>query len=655
MIQLERLSKSYGGQTLFDELDWFIPEGERIGLVGPNGAGKTTLFRIIVGQESCDGGRVVLHGKRRIGYLPQEIDVHSSRSVLDEVIEGRAEVLDAERQVERLRQDLEDTPDGPRHEALALRFAEAEARYAMLGGYTLRPDAERILSGMGFSNEAMRRPLDTFSGGWQMRALLSRLLLAAPDLLLLDEPTNHLDLPSVEWLESFLRTYPGTVILISHDRYFLNRMVTRIAELTPRGVNVYVGNWDDYIEGRAERLEQQQKAAAQQQRQIAHLEAFVERFRAKATKAKQAQSRLKQLEKIDRIEVDPGNTRHIAFRFAQPPRSGRDVLDLRHARKAYGSNVVYSDISFRVERGEKIALVGPNGAGKTTLFKMIAGVERLDAGELLVGHNVTISYFAQHAVDALDLNHTVLEAMMSNVSDEAAPRVRGILGAFLFSGDAVNKKVRVLSGGEKNRLALARMLLEPRNLLLLDEPTNHLDVQSCDVLEDAIQSFEGTVCFISHDRHFINAVANRVVHVEDGRLDDYQGDYEYYRWKRDQDAAAALQSDGAAAATTGSRKDSKRRKHELRQQKSAEMGDLKKRFDAAEEAIARAEKEKAAILASLSDPAIYNDGGKVRDLNKRSAQLDDTLEELFLTWEELGSQIQSIEARYAELEREEGL
>jgi len=652
MIQLERISKGYGGQNLFDSLDWFIPQGQCIGLVGPNGAGKTTLFRILAGEEQADGGRVLTHGSRRIGYLAQEIDVHSDKTVLQEVIEGRPHVLEMEHQMEQLREAMAEAT-GDALIAASTRYGELEQQFAIHDGYALRANAERILGGMGFGHDAMHRRLDTYSGGWQMRAMLSKLLLAAPDLLLLDEPTNHLDLPTIEWLEGYLREYAGTIIIISHDRYFLNRMVTHIAELRLGALNLWTGNYDEYEVQKDEREELQAKAAAHQQKEIDKIEAFVRRFRSKATKAKQVQSRVKALDKIDRIAApsDPG--KQIQFSFPQPSRSGRDVLMLSGARKAYGDNVVYDGVDFQVTRGERVALVGPNGAGKTTLFKMLAGQTRLDGGELLLGHNVTIGYFAQHAVDALDLTRTVLQEMQSAASDAAMARVRTILGAFLFSGDAVDKRVSVLSGGEKNRLALARMLLEPANLLLLDEPTNHLDMQSCEVLEAALDQFEGTICFISHDRHFINTIASRVVHVEQGRLENYLGDYEYYHYKREQERlaleGASPQEEGRGQ---GTRKELKRQKAELRQQKTRELGGLKKQLERVETDIADQEGEREKIEQRMADPALYSDGERVRKLTIRNAELQQSLERLYEDWERVAAAVEFIESRFAELEDE---
>ena len=654
MIQLDNLSKGFGGRELFSDLSWHVAPGERVGLVGPNGAGKSTLVKIIAGTESSDTGRIITPSDYRIGYLPQEVGHFGDETVLEEVIAGRAELLELERRMKQLQQEMADAPE--RATELSARYGAVQERYELLGGYTLRPRAQAILSGMGFTSEATARSLNTFSGGWQMRALLSRLLLQAPDLLLMDEPTNHLDLPSVEWLEDFLKNYRGAVIIISHDRYFLNRMVTQVAELSRGQLTLYTGNYDHYTVQREENRERLLKAAEQQRKEIAQLERFVERFKAKATKAKQAQSRLKQLEKIERIEVQSeANTIH--FNFPQPPRSGKMVIELADIHKAYGDNVIYDGFDFSIERGERVALVGPNGAGKSTLLKILADATPIQGGEVTLGHNVTVQHFAQHQVEALDLKATVLEEMVRAATDESLTELRSILGAFLFSGDDVNKRVSVLSGGEKSRLAMARLLLKPANLLLLDEPTNHLDIDSRDVLEGAMRRFEGTICFISHDRHFINALATRILHIDPGVQTEYLGDYEYYQWKRKEEIEAAqAEADAAESASSASgggslsRKELKRRRAELRKLKSAEIGDRNDRVAAMEARVEACETEKAEIEALMADPALYEDGSRVATLSSRMSALDAELETLYEDWESLAAVLEEIESRYQEME-----
>ena len=540
MIQLESVSKAYGGQPLFRDVTWRIADRERIGLVGPNGAGKTTLCRILAGLEEPDTGQVSRPRATTVGYLPQEVAGAAAGSVLAEALGGFDDVWALEREMEDVAHALESSPS----EALTTRYGDLQHRFEALGGYRLENQAKAILSGLGFATADLGRPLAEFSGGWRMRAALARLLLVAPSLLLLDEPTNHLDLESLAWLEDFLAGYDGTVVVVSHDRYFLNRMVTSIADLTPAGLVVYPGDYDDFLVEREARRELLEARARNQAKRIAEIERFIERFRYQATKARQVQSRVKMLERVDRIEVG-ADARHIRFAFPEPPRTGRRVASLRDVRKAYGDNVVYDGVTFEVERGERVALVGENGAGKSTLLKMLAGVLSLDRGERTLGSHVAVHYYAQHQLDALRPDNTVLEELIAAAPELPHTRLRSILGAFLFSGDAVDKKVTVLSGGEKARLALAKMLVRPAALLCLDEPTNHLDLASREVLESALAAFPGTIVFISHDRYFINRIATAVVEVAHGALARYLGSYDDY--------IASKTAGGAPAASSALR------------------------------------------------------------------------------------------------------
>jgi len=525
VIQLESVSKGYGGQTLFAGLSWTITSGERIGLVGPNGAGKTTLCRILAGAEEPDDGRVSRARNTTVGYLAQEVSMSGEQSVLGEALSGFDEVWQLEREMERVAAALAGAPaDG---EALTARYGDLQHRFEALGGYRLETEARTILSGLGFKPGDVARPVAEFSGGWRMRVALARLLLLRPSLLLLDEPTNHLDLESLGWLESFLADYDGTVVVVSHDRYFLNRMVTSIADLTPAGLVLYPGDYDDFLVEREARRELLEAQARNQAKRIAEIERFIERFRYKASKARQVQSRIKMLDRVERIELSP-EARHIRLAFPQPPRTGRRVAALVGVAKAYGDNVVYRGVDFEVERGEKVALVGVNGAGKSTLLKILAGALGFDAGERVLGTHVAVHYYAQHQLDALDVTRTMLEELEAVAPGLGQTRLRTILGAFLFSGDTVEKRIAVLSGGEKARVALAKMLVQPAALLCLDEPTNHLDLASREVLENALAGFPGTIVFISHDRYFINRIATRIVHVDHGVLTSYLGSYDDY-------------------------------------------------------------------------------------------------------------------------------
>ncbi|HET9540408.1 MAG TPA: ABC-F family ATP-binding cassette domain-containing protein, partial [Candidatus Limnocylindria bacterium] len=523
MIQLSGVSKGFGGHVVFRDVDWDIGDRERIGLVGPNGAGKTTLCRILAGVDEPDTGQVSLPRNVTVGYLPQEAAGSASGSVLGEALSGFDAVWALEREMEDVALSLETTAD----DALTERYGELQHRFDALGGYRLETQARAILSGLGFRADELTRPLTEFSGGWRMRASLARLLLVAPSLLLLDEPTNHLDLASLGWLENFLSGYDGTVVVVSHDRYFLNRMVTSIADLTADGLVVYPGDYDDFLVEREARRELLEARARNQAKRIAEVERFIERFRYQATKARQVQSRIKALAKVERLEV-PGSRRGIHFSFPEPPRTGRRVATLTDVHKAYGDNVVYTGVNVAVERGDRVALVGENGAGKSTLLKVLAGVLPFERGERTLGAHVAVHYYAQHQLDALDATRTVLEELEAVAPEATHTRLRTILGAFLFSGDAVEKKVAVLSGGEKARLALARMLVRPAALLCLDEPTNHLDLASREVLESALAGFPGTIVFISHDRYFINRIATVVVEVASGVLTSYPGSYDDY-------------------------------------------------------------------------------------------------------------------------------
>ncbi|HLE43511.1 MAG TPA: ABC-F family ATP-binding cassette domain-containing protein, partial [Methylomirabilota bacterium] len=547
MIQLEAITKAYGGQTLFRELSWRITEGERIGLVGPNGAGKTTLCRILAGLEEPDAGRVTRDRTTTIGYLEQEVAAAHAGSVLGEALGGFTEVWYLERRMEEVAASLATAPS----EALTARYGELQHRFEALGGYRLETEAKTILGGLGFREPDFHRPLAELSGGWRMRAALARLLLLRPSLLLLDEPTNHLDLEALAWLEDYLGRYEGAVVVVAHDRYFLNRMVTSIAELGPGGLALYPGGYDDYLVEREARRALREAQAKNQQKRVAEIERFIERFRYKATKARQVQSRVKMLDRMERIEVE-AETRQIRLSFPAPPRTGRRVIALRDVYKAYGDHVVYGGIDLEVERGERIALVGVNGAGKSTLLRILAGVLPFERGERVLGAHVAAHYYAQHQLDALDPRRTVLEELESVAPDAGQTRLRTILGAFLFTGDAVEKKIAVLSGGEKARVALAKMLVQPAPLLCLDEPTNHLDLASRERLEAALAAFPGTIVFISHDRYFINRLATRVVEVAGGRLASHLGNYDDYRAALERPAAPDLAP--AAPAGRGERR-----------------------------------------------------------------------------------------------------
>jgi ATP-binding cassette subfamily F protein 3 len=532
MIHVEGLSKRFGERVLFEDVSWHVRKRDRIGLSGANGSGKTTLLRMLAGLQEPDSGSIRMASDTTIGYLPQDGIVHHGRTVHEEVVLAFEELLALKEEQHRIEDALAHaTEDGDGHDKLLERYAEVTERFKQGGGYEIEARVAEVLKGLGFSPADQQRKTEEFSGGWQMRIALAKLLLARPNLLLMDEPTNHLDLPARNWLEEYLADYPGSVVLVSHDRYFLDATVKRITEVGLKTLTDYHGNYSHYATEHTARMERLLEAHRRQSEEIEKAEVFINRFRYTATKAKQVQSRIKLLDKVERIEIPPERKR-IRFKFPESPRPGRVVLELKGARKAYGENVVLRHLDLMVERGDRIALVGPNGAGKSTLMRILAGVDRPDEGVRLLGHKVVLDYFAQDQAAVLNPSRTVLEEMSSASSVSMAPMIRTILGGFLFEADNVYKKVAVLSGGERNRLALARMLLTASNVLLLDEPTNHLDLDSKQVLLDALDDYGGTLVFVSHDRYFVDKLATKVIEVGGGEAPLYPGGYEdFLYWK----------------------------------------------------------------------------------------------------------------------------
>ena len=632
MLQLVGLRKAFADRVLLDDVTWQLNARDRVGLCGPNGAGKTTLLKMLAGLDEPDAGQVVTPADLTIGYLPQDGLEYGGRTLVGEARQAFGPLLALEEELRVLEEQLADTSlDEAAHEAVLVRYAEGQEDFRRLDGYTMDLRVATVLRGLGFEERDLDKPTETFSGGWQMRIALAKLLLQRPSLLLLDEPTNHLDLDARNWLEEYLHEYPGAVILVSHDRFFLDAVVTRIADLSLRTITDYHGNYSFYLREHEARMERLRTMKREQDEEVARIRMFIDRFRYQATKAAQVQSRIKALEKVVPIDVPP-ERKKVHFTFPECAKSGRSVLELAHVGKRYGEKVIFKDLSLLVERGDRVALVGPNGAGKSTLMRMLSGAEAPDAGTRTEGHQVVMQYFAQDEANRLDPVRTVFETLADGSPMHMVPAIRNILGGFLFAGDDVYKKAGVLSGGERTRLAVARMLLRPANLLLLDEPTNHLDLDSKDVLLDALEHFTGTLILVSHDRYFVDRLATKIIAVGHGEALVYPGTYEEYRWSQSQREAAA-----AAAPAVATRQPSAASSRPLASATSSRTRTASPAPDRSPVAVAAAPPPEAA-------PAPPD-----RDQRKRAEAEQRRVRR---TWEAHQERVARVESRIAECERE---
>jgi ATP-binding cassette subfamily F protein 3 len=657
MLTVNNLDIRFGEKLLFNNVSARINDNDRVGLVGVNGAGKSTLLKVIGGITETDPGIVKRPKRFTVAYLPQEATaLDTGRTIYQEAENAFAEALVLQKDLDEINRQLAAVaPENSEFSSLLKQQGELQHRLERIDIFRVQSKIEKVLMGLGFSVDDFDRPSNSLSGGWLMRLMLAKLLLAMPDLLLLDEPTNHLDLDSLTWLENFLLTYDGGLVIISHDRTFLDQVTSSTWEISLGRLSVFKGNYSKYVADKEIRMQVERAAYANQQAQIRQTMQFVRRFRAKSTKAKQVQSRLKQLSRMERIEL--AETEHeVSFHFPPASPSGRLALECRHLEKSYGKIHVFKDITFELQRGDKLAVVGVNGAGKSTLMRILAGLENQDGGKVKLGHNVKISYFGQHQAQELAPSLTALQTLSAVAGDMTITQTRSLLGAFLFRGEEVDKKVEVLSGGEKSRLALAKMIVQPANLLILDEPTNHLDMGSQEILQAAMAQYDGTIITVSHNRHFVNGFINKVLEIKDGQAFLFEGNIDDYLYKlktlQERESANRKEEDAKALVDQPVKQKGKAVRQEqarVRQEKSKNLKPLKKDVARTEEEISHLESRKRELEQLMADPKLYQDQDKFSECSKEYNSLVRKLERLYKSWEEIQARIEEIESEFESL------